>query len=160
MAQKLRTGLACLAAAVLCGANGPVPGQQQHHNPQPVHATAPNRRAPMPDSPLEIVQQRMRLYNAHDLEGFLALYSPDIAIYDYPDTFFGRGLDHMRGIFAPMFGEGKVRVEVGHQLVSDVYVINEEIVTYPDDRGRTRYVSIYEVREGKIQSVRFVRDAP
>lgn len=117
----------------------------------------------MPESPLEIVNQRMRLYNEHDLEGFLALYSPEIAIYDYPDTFFGRGLDHLRMIFESLFEAGKVRTEVHRQLVSDGYVINEETVHYPDEgpgpnRGEVRYVSIYEVREGKIASVRFVRD--
>lgn len=107
-------------------------------------------------SPLEVVNRRMSLYNAHDLEGFLAMYSPDIAIYDYPDTFFGSGIDHMRGIFAPLFVPGGVQTEVLSQLVSGSHVINEEIVTYPDKE--VRYVSIYEVREGKIQSVRFLRD--
>ncbi|MGY8823667.1 MAG: hypothetical protein ACKVJG_06955 [Candidatus Latescibacterota bacterium] len=84
-------------------------------------------------SPLEVVNKRMSLYNAHDLEGFLAIYSTDIAIYNYPDTLFGSGIDHMRGIFAPLFVPGGVRTEV-------------------------RYVSIYEVREEKIKSVRFIRD--
>jgi hypothetical protein len=107
-------------------------------------------------SPLEVVNKRMSLYNAHDLEGFLAMYSPDIAIYNYPDTFFGSGIDHMRGIFAPLFVPGGVRTEVLSQLVNDSYVINEEIVTYPD--REVRYVSIYEVREEKIKSVRFIRD--
>ena len=161
MKCNLWPALVCLAAVVPSGdAAGLGPKQPENSNPQPVPATQPTRRAPMPNTPLEIVQQRMRLYNAHDLEGFLALYSPDIAIYDYPDTFFGSGIDHMRSIFAPMFEAGEVRVEILQQLVSDVYVVNEEIVTYPDDRGRTRYVSIYEVRDGKIKSVRFVRDAP
>jgi hypothetical protein len=107
-------------------------------------------------SPIEVINKRMKLYNAHDLEGFLAMYSPDIAIYDYPDTFFGSGIEHMRSIFAPLFVPGGVQAKVLHQIESDSYVINEEIVTYPD-RG-TRYVSIYEVRDGKIKSVRFVRN--
>ncbi len=107
-------------------------------------------------SPIEVVNLRMKRYNAHDLEGFLALYSPDIAIYDYPDKSFGGGIDHMRSIFAPLFVPGGVQTEVLHQIESGGYVINEEIVTYPD--RETRYVSIYEVRDGKIKSVRFVRD--
>ena len=110
----------------------------------------------MSESPLAVVNKRMSCYNAHDLEGFLALYSPDIAIYDYPDTFFGRGIDHMRTIFAPLFEAG-VSVEIHHQLVSDSYVINEETVSYPD-KGPTHYVSVYQVRDGKITDVRFIRD--
>ena len=107
--------------------------------------------------PVEVVNERMRLYNAHDLEGFLALYSPEIAIYDYPDKHLGTDIEHMRAIFAPLFAAGQVRVEILHPLAIDNYVVNEEIVSYPD-RGETRYVSIYEVRDGQIVSVRFVRD--
>lgn len=108
------------------------------------------------ESPLKVVNMRMHHYNAHDLERFLDTYSPDITIFTYPDRLLGRGIDHMRKLFAPVFEAGDVRVEIRNQLVSDSYVINEEVVTYGDKD--TRYVSIYEVRHGKIQSVRFVRD--
>ena len=107
-------------------------------------------------SPLAVVNQRMTLYNQHRLDDFLSLYSPEIKVYTYPDTLLGQGLDHMRNLFEAMFEEGMVEVEVKHQIVSDSYVINEEVVTY--DENETRYVSIYEVRDGMIQSVRFVRD--
>jgi hypothetical protein len=98
----------------------------------------------------------MSYYNAHDLENFLGTYSSDVTIYTYPDKLLGSGIDHMQMLFAPMFEAGNVHVEIQHQLVSDSYVINEEMVTY--DGKDTRYVSIYEVKQGKIQSVRFVRD--
>lgn len=110
----------------------------------------------MSESPLEIVNQRMSHYNAHDLESFLDTYSADVTIYTYPDKLLGKGIDHMKMLFEPMFESGDVRVEILSQLVSDSYVINEEIVTQSGED--TRYVSIYEVRNDKIQSVRFVRD--
>ena len=110
----------------------------------------------MLESPLEIVNQRMNYYNAHDLEKFLETYSSDVAIFTYPDKLLARGIDHMRNLFTPMFESGNVHVEIISQLASDRYIINEEMVTYADTT--TRYVSIYEVRQGKIQSVRFVRD--
>lgn len=107
-------------------------------------------------SPSEIVNQRMTLYNQHKLEKFLSLYSPDIKIYTYPDKLLGQGLAHMRQLFEPMFREKSVQVKINHQIVSDSYVINEEIVTYGQEK--TRYVSIYETKAGMIQNVRFVRD--
>ena len=110
---------------------------------------------PLNNSPLEVVNQRMQFYNDHNLAAFLALYSPDIKIYTYPDQLLGQGLDHMHHLFEPMFQERAVQVDVIKQIVSDSYVINEEMVSYGEDT--TRYVSIYEVRDGHIQSVRFVR---
>lgn len=108
------------------------------------------------NSPLEIVNQRMRYYNEHALDKFLSLYAADVTVYTYPDKQLGQGLDHMRMLFSDMFEAGNVQVRIAMQLVSDSYVINEEYVSYGD--RETRYVSIYEVRNGKIQSVRFVRD--
>lgn len=108
-------------------------------------------------SPLEIVNQRMKLYNEHKLESFLKLYSPEIKIYTYPDKLLGQGLAHLRHLFEPMFQEKSVQVRINYQIVSDSFVINEEIVTY--GQKSTRYVSIYEVKDNKIQSVRFVRDS-
>lgn len=110
----------------------------------------------MSDSPLDVVNKRMQAYNAHDLDAFLNTYSADVAIYTYPATLLGQGLDHMRSLFAPLFEAGEVRVEIHHQIVSDSYVLNEETVHYAEED--VRYVSIYEVRGGRITSVRFVRD--
>ena len=107
-------------------------------------------------SPLEVVNARMAAYNGHDLEAFLATYAEDVEVYTYPDDSLGGGLDHMRSIFEPMFEEGSVQVTLHHQIAKDGYVINHETVT--DEGEETEYVSIYEVRDGLIESVRFVRD--
>ena len=36
-------------------------------------------------TPVEVVSTRMTLYNEHDLEAFLALYSEGIEIFTYPE---------------------------------------------------------------------------
>ena len=107
-------------------------------------------------TPLETVNQRMSAYNRHDLRAFLDVYADGIEIFNYPDSSLGKGKQHLRSIFEPMFEEGAVQVEVHHQITKDSYVVNHETVTYGDTT--TEYVSIYEVRDGLIQSVRFVRD--
>ena len=107
-------------------------------------------------SPLTVVNLRMQAYNNHDLEAFLKTYSEEIEIFTYPDTSLGSGKKHMQNLFEPMFNEGSVSVEIHHQIAKDGYVINHETVTYGDDK--TEYVSIYEVRDGLITTVRFVRD--
>ena len=107
-------------------------------------------------SPLEVVNQRMSAYNGHDLGAFLETYSEEVAIYTYPDRSLGKGKKHLRSIFEPMFEEGTAQVTVHHQIAKDGYVVNHETVT--DGDKATEYVSIYEVRGGLIESVRFVRD--
>ena len=109
-----------------------------------------------PQLPLDVVNQRMSAYNRHDLGAFLDVYSDGIEVFNYPDSSLGKGKKHLRGIFEPMFEEGVVQVAVHHQITKDSYVVNHETVTYGDTT--TEYVSIYEVRDGLIQSVRFVRD--
>ncbi|MFT5196314.1 MAG: hypothetical protein ACI9EW_003806 [Cellvibrionaceae bacterium] len=108
-------------------------------------------------SPLEIVNQRMAAHNNHDLVAFLALYSDDIQIYNYPNTAIGRkGKAHIKSIFEPLFSAATVSVEIHHQIEQGKYVINEETVTR---QGKTfRYISVYEVMDGLILSVRFIRE--
>ncbi len=98
----------------------------------------------------------MSAYNRHDLAGFLDLYADDVAISTYPDKSLGSGREHLGSIFEPMFAEGIVEVTVHHQIAKDSFVVNHETVT--DGSGSTEYVSIYEVEDGLIQSVGFVRD--
>lgn len=108
-------------------------------------------------SPLQIVNARMAAYNDHDIDGFLAVYSEDIQIYTYPNIALGtKGKAHLRGIFEPLFAEGQVSVEIHQQITQGNYVINHETVTYAGND--TKYVSIYEVRDGLVVSVQFVRE--
>jgi hypothetical protein len=107
-------------------------------------------------TPLDVVNRRMDAYNRHDLGAFLGAYADDVEVYTYPDRSLGGGKDHMGSIFQPLFEQGVVQVEIHHQIAKDGYVVNHETVTDGDET--TEYVSIYEVRDGLIQSVRFVRD--
>jgi len=83
-------------------------------------------------------------------------YSDGVKIFNYPDRLLGEGKQHIRSIFEPMFEEGVVQVTIHHQIRKDSYVVNHETVSNGDTT--TEYVSIYEVRNGLIQSVGFVRD--
>lgn len=107
-------------------------------------------------SPLEIVNQRMSSYNEHDFERFIQLYHADVKIYTYPDKLLATGVDNIRSIFYPKFAAKSIHVKIVHQMTNGNHVINHEIVT--ENGLETKYISIYEVQEGRISSVRFVRD--
>ena len=107
-------------------------------------------------SPIAVVDARMEAYNNHDLASFLGVYADDVQIYTYPDTKLNSGKDGLKSIFEPLFKQGLVKVTIHSQIEKDSYVINHETVDYGDEV--IEYVSIYEVRDGLIRSVRFVRD--
>jgi hypothetical protein len=107
-------------------------------------------------TPLEIVNKRMQFYNQHNFNEFIKLYAPNVEIYTYPDQLLATGVDNIASIFKPKFIAKSIKVEIVSQMHNGNYVINQEIVT--EDGGQTKYVSIYEVRGGLIQSVKFVRD--
>ena len=108
-------------------------------------------------SPLDVVNKRMDAYNKHDLDTFLSTYSDDIQVYTYPNARVGKkGKAHIRWIFEPLFKDAAVKVTIDQQIVQGRYVVNEETV---EEKGKTkRYVSIYEVKDGLIKSVRFLRE--
>lgn len=107
-------------------------------------------------SPVEVVNKRMDFYNQHNFSEFIKLYSPDVEIYTYPNTLLATGTDNMASIFKPKFTAKSIKVEIVSQMFNGNYVINSEIVS--ENGMQTKYISIYEVKEGLIRSVKFVRD--
>lgn len=107
-------------------------------------------------TPLEIVNSRMSFYNQHNFTEFIKLYSPDVEVYTYPDKLLGTGTENITSIFKPKFIAKSIQVEIISQMYNGNHVINHEIVT--ENGVKTKYISIYEVKDGLIKSVRFVRD--
>ncbi len=107
-------------------------------------------------TPIEVVNKRMDFYNGHDFEKFIVLYADNVKIYTYPDKLLGTGTDNITSIFKPKFADKSIQVEIISQMHNGNYVINHEIVK--EDGVDTKYVSIYEVENGLIKSVKFVRD--
>lgn len=107
-------------------------------------------------TPLGIVTKRMEYYNLHEFEKFIKLYADDVEIYTYPNKLLGKGTENIVSIFEPKFADKSIHVEIVSQMNNGNYVINHEIVT--ENGIETKYVSVYEINEGLITSVRFVRD--
>lgn len=107
-------------------------------------------------SPREVVEARMKALNENDLQSFLALYAEDVEIFVYPDIPLSSGRDRLAEIFSPLFAAGDVAVVVESVIAVDSFVVVERTFSFGDvsEPG----VAIYEVREGLIRSVSFVRD--
>ncbi|MFK7812573.1 MAG: nuclear transport factor 2 family protein [Maribacter sp.] len=107
-------------------------------------------------SALEIVNQRMDFYNQHNFSKFIQLYADNVKVYTYPDKLLGTGTDNITSIFKPKFAKKSIQVKIESQMHNGNFVINHETVT--ENGSDTKYVSIYEVQDGLIRSVKFVRD--
>ncbi len=109
------------------------------------------------DSPEAIVQKQVEAYNRHDLDAFLATYSPDIKLYDFPGKETLSGLEAMRKSYGKLFAANPdLKANILTRIVQGDTVIDQEEVTA---KGRRLIlgVAIYRVKEGKIASVWFVK---
>ncbi|WP_109852270.1 nuclear transport factor 2 family protein [Aquimarina sp. AU58] len=107
-------------------------------------------------TPLEIVNERMRFFNAHNYDEFIKLYHKNVKVFTYPDKLMGTGSDRLASIFKTDFENKSVSVKIENQITNGPYVINHEIVT--NDGKPTKYVSIYKIEKGLITNVSFVRE--
>ena len=53
--------------------------------------------------PERVVQEQVEAYNRRDLDAFLATYSPEIKLHNFPDELTSSGLESMRERYGSMF---------------------------------------------------------
>ncbi len=108
-------------------------------------------------NPEPIVQKQLEAYNSRDIEAFLATYSNDVKLYNYfPNTLITDGKTAMRKGYADFFeSTPDLHCEIRNRIIITNVVIDEEEITA---NGNTfNAVAIYEVEDGKIVRVTFVR---
>jgi len=106
-------------------------------------------------SPEDLAQRQLVAYNAHDLEGFLSVYSKDVKLYNFPNELVLEGLDQMRERYATRFESSSLYAEVVSRSVMGEYVIDQEKVIGIGS-GEVEATVIYHVDEGLIDKVWFI----
>lgn len=106
----------------------------------------------------DAVEQQVEAYNARDLDGFLACYSPKVVIEDAEGLTLMRGHDEMRTGYEQLFADSpELHAEILTRLRIGSYVIDEERVTGRAG-GDLHAVAIYRLDgDGLIDRVRFLR---
>ena len=109
-------------------------------------------------SPLAVVQQQLDTYNAHDIDGFAAVFADDAEIFRN----IGDAEPSMKGRAAIHAGYGKLfrdnprnKSTLMGRLVQGDHVIDHEWITGRDDAFKI--VAIYEVKGGLITRAWFIR---
>ena len=112
---------------------------------------------------MSIVREFERAFNRQDVAALVACFSPDGS---YHDTFFGghSGPDEVRGMFEPMFREGRdyrwtmetvVETDTGAAAEWTFgYTVTEAIPRSAGRAVRFRGMSLFEKRDGRIAAYR------
>ncbi len=132
-----------LLAALL---SGPVFGQ---------NAAAGTPAVPDVRAPAAVAQALVDAFNAHDVEGVLAMYASDCVARRLPGgEAFLRGKAAVRAKFVALFEKNpEVRIEIAGRLTHGSYVIDREKITgLAGGAGPSYGVVIYEIEDGAIRN--------
>lgn len=106
-----------------------------------------------------IVQAQVERYNAHELDGFCALYADDIEVYAFgrPEPEL-RGKEAFRARYRERFALPALHARIEARIVQGSFVIDHEKVSgLPGEAGERSVIAIYELEGGLIRRVTFIR---
>ena len=105
-------------------------------------------------TPVDLVQQQLNAYNAHDLEAFLTPYAEDVEIYQFPNTLLSKGKEQMRKDYLFITKVPKLFCRLQNRVVQGNMVIDHEEVSGFGPKP-VHAVAIYLIEKGKISKVYF-----
>jgi len=108
------------------------------------------------ETPEQIVQRQVNAYNARDIDAFLDTYAEDVEVYNEQGELSMKGHEQMWSTYEPMFE----RVTNLYCDIQNRITINNKVIDREHVRFNDRYsdvVAIYDVVDGKIAKVRFIR---
>jgi hypothetical protein len=108
-------------------------------------------------TPEEAVSRQLECYNAHDLDGFCACYSEDVVLQNLhePEP-YARSKPELRELYRQRFSNPSLKASIAKRIAQGKYVIDQEEVEGLGEKI-LHVVAIYEVADGLIKSVRFIR---
>lgn len=108
------------------------------------------------ESPATIVQKQLEAYNNRDIEAFMATYSEDVKLFNFPSKLSTEGQEKMKESYSSFFeSTPDLHCEIKNRIVIGNKVIDEEYITANGNNFSA--VAIYEVENGKISKVTFLR---
>ena len=108
------------------------------------------------ESPVTIVQKQLEAYNSRDINAFMDTYSDDVELYNFPSELTTKGKEAMRKGYEGFFETTPdLHCEIKKRIVVGNKVIDEEYITA--NGSNFSAVAIYEVANGKIVKVTFLR---
>jgi hypothetical protein len=114
----------------------------------------------MDTDPARAAERQLDAYNARDAGAFAECYHPEVEVFELPglDATI-RGREALRERYARLFERHpRQRCRVLHRIVHGRFVVDHEEVEGRGGGGTVRAVAIYEVEEGTIRRVWFLKN--
>lgn len=103
-----------------------------------------------------IIEKQLDAYNARDIDAFMETYSADVELYNFPNELTTKGKEAMRKGYEGFFeSTPDLNCAIKNRIVIGNKVIDEEFITA--NGSNFSAVAIYEVENGKIAKVTFLR---
>ena len=113
------------------------------------------RKSPITDAE-KVVQEQLDAYNSRNIKAFVNTYSDDVKVFDFPNKSRFEGKDKMQERYGSFFeSTPDLNCEIKNRILIGNKVIDEEFLTI--NKINYNAVAIYEVENGKIAKVTFVR---
>ena len=110
-------------------------------------------------SPAVAAERQLAAYNARDLDAFVACFSDDVEVYDFPGVLSLKGRDAFRARYSERFKSEGLKAIAVHRAVIGARVIDHERVwlSGPENSDPVDLVVVYTVRDGLIARVDFIK---
>lgn len=109
--------------------------------------------APNPET---IVKEQLVAYNARDIDDFVNTYTEDVQLLNFPAELRTKGHEEIRKGYAGFFeSTPDLNCEIKNRIIIGNKVIDEEYIT--SNGNNFSAVAVYEVENGKISKVTFLR---
>ncbi len=113
----------------------------------------------MSPTPEGIIKQQLIAYNAGDIDNFMATFHPEIKVYNYPDDLRFDNKSDKRVAYKKLFDEfPNNHAEIVERMTMGKFVIDKERITGRGDAPPMYVIAMYEIRDGLIYRVTFLRD--
>lgn len=108
--------------------------------------------------PVEIVEEQLKYYNNHDIEGFVSTYSQNIELYNLGEKEpFLQGIAALRERYTQRFSNPKLYAHIANRMVLGNRVMDFEQVSGIKDGEISEVIAVYEIENDLIQKVYFIR---
>jgi hypothetical protein len=108
-------------------------------------------------TPAALIQHQLDMYNAKDIDRWLACYGADAQQYTLHGDLLASGHDQMRARICSRFTEPDLHARLLNRTVMGNLVVDLELITrnFPEGKGSIEMLCIYEVVDGLIHKASF-----
>ncbi len=110
------------------------------------------------DTPEILAQKQLNAYNSQNIEAFLAQFSNDVEIFNFPNKSQAKGKKEMRKIYQNLFkNTPSLHCKLENRIIQGNTVIDKELVTGIANKKPIKVTAIYTIKNNKISKVYFIR---